>query len=146
MVCERQLRFHHVSLRGVIHTYVHTRDQYQYPLNLTVAYFEPPALIAYLKCRGEESRCNLHAGAPRMLCDREMADGNKRLWRRYSDIISARNWISSKTLHRFGLLEQQKVWGLKQKIDQRHDGLTNALCDLVSNYWLDWIWLKNIAC
>ncbi len=75
----RQLRFHHVSLRGVIHTYVHTRDQYQYPLNLTVAYFEPPALIAYLKLRGEERRCNLHAGAPRMLCDREMADGNKRM-------------------------------------------------------------------
>lgn len=58
--------------------YVYTRDQYQYPLNLTVAYFEPPALIAYLMLKGEESRCNLHTGAPRMLCDREMADGNKR--------------------------------------------------------------------
>lgn len=47
-----------------------TCDQYQYPLNLTVAYLEPPALIAYLKLRGEESRCSFHAGAPRMLGNR----------------------------------------------------------------------------
>ncbi len=107
-VFERQLRFHHVSLRGVIHTYVHTRDQYQYPLNLTVAYFEPPALIAYLKLRGEESRCNLHAGAPRMLCDREMADGNKRFWRRYSDIISARNWSLQKQRVVLGYWDNRK--------------------------------------
>ncbi len=58
-VFERQLRFHHVSLRVVIHTYVHTRDQYQYPLNLTVAYFEPPALIAYLKVRRADATFTL---------------------------------------------------------------------------------------
>lgn len=71
----RQLRFHHVSLREVIHTYMHTQ-----PISVpseTVAYFEPPALIVYLMFRGEESRCNLYVGAPRIYS--EMADGNTRL-------------------------------------------------------------------
>lgn len=58
-----------------------TRNQYQYPLRLTVAYFEPPALIVYLMFRGEESRCNLYVGAPRIFGYGEMADGNKRLRR-----------------------------------------------------------------
>ncbi len=82
----RQLRFHHVSLRGVIHTYVHTRNQYQYPLNLTVVYFEPP--ISSLEVRSADATFTLEPLACSAIERWQMEIS---VWRRYSDIISARN-------------------------------------------------------
>ncbi len=130
---ERQLRFHHVSLRGYSYVCAHARP-ISVPSEPDVAYFEPPALIAYLKLRGEESRCNLHAGA--------LACSAIERWQMEIS-ISEEDTVTSLVQGTDLFKNNVSFWATgtteslrpQAKIDQRHDGLTNALCDLVSNYF-----------
>lgn len=62
-------------------THTHTQPIYQYPLILTAAHVEPPALIDYLMVRGLQMQPLRYraASSPSLHADGEMAGGNKRL-------------------------------------------------------------------
>ncbi len=100
---------------------------------------EPDCGLFWAACtdclsQGEESRCNLHAGA--------LACSAIERWKMEIS-VSEEDTVTSLVQGTDLFKNNVSFWATgtteslrpQAKIDQRHDGLTNALCDLVSNYF-----------